>query len=142
MSPGKAITSALKSKSLHEVRRAGGSYENRAGITDRKQSGMSNLTAWDEHVNWRSSEETAWLVGAELGLRSGMLQHHSLTGVTSVVLVNSETHFWVANGKLTTASHLTGEREIWGRRGSEQGPRNKMNEIKKMLADFLFLPQV
>lgn len=112
MSPGKDITSALKSKSLHEVRRAGGSYGNRAGMTDRKRSGMGSLMVWDEHGKWRNSEETAWLVGAELELRPKELRHHSLTGVTRVILVNSETHFWVANGKLTTASHLIGER--WG----------------------------
>lgn len=138
MSPGKDITSALKSKSLREVRSAGGSYGNRAGMTDRKLSGMGSLTVWDKHVKQRNSEETAWLVGAELELRPKVLWHHSLTWA---ILVNSETHFWAANGKLTTASHLTGEREIWGRWGSEQGPRNKMNEIKKMLADFFSSPK-
>lgn len=111
-------------------------------MTDRKLSGMGSLTVWDKHVKQRNSEETAWLVGAELELRPKVLWHHSLTGVTWVILVNSETHFWAANVKPTTASHLTGEREIWGRWGSEQGLRNKMNEIKKMLADFFFLPQV
>lgn len=49
MSPGKDITFALKSKSLHEVRRVGGSYGNRAGMTDRKRSGMGSLTVWDKH---------------------------------------------------------------------------------------------
>lgn len=73
MSPGKDITSALKSKSLREVRRAGGSYGNRAGMTDRKRSGMGSLTVWDAHVKWRNSEETAWLVGAELELRPKVL---------------------------------------------------------------------
>lgn len=41
-----------------------------------------------------------------------MLRQQGLTGATSVLLVNSERHFCVTNGKPNTASDLIGERDL------------------------------